>query len=126
LKAGEAVKVSFVPQLAPMTRGILAVCSGAAAGGVSERQLIEVLQGAYRGEPLVRVLGTGELPETKRLSGTNFAEVSARFDARTNTVLAFGAIDNLGKGAAGQALQNANLMLGFEETTALLEGGLAP
>lgn len=116
---GSEIKVGFVPHLAPMTRGILATCSAVAGPGVGQDALFDAYQSSYTGEPFVRVLEDGHLPETKRLSGTNFAEVTARFDTRTGRVVAFCAIDNLGKGAAGQALQNANLMFGFKETEGL-------
>ena len=115
--AGTEVRVSFVPHLAPMTRGLLASCVGRASG--SGEDPARVLSDAYRDEPFVRVLDSGALPQTKRLTGTNFAEVAVRSDERTGKVLAFAAIDNLGKGAAGQAIQNANLMLGLSESAGL-------
>jgi N-acetyl-gamma-glutamyl-phosphate reductase len=114
--AGTEVRVSFVPHLAPMTRGLLASCVAYASGSDKDPQA--VLSDTYRHEPFVRVLESG-LPSTKRLSGTNFAEVAVKTDERTGRVLAFAAIDNLGKGAAGQAIQNANLMLGLPETAGL-------
>lgn len=122
--AGKAVIVSFVPHLVPMNRGIfVTVAAQAAVSGDSER-LRKALAERYHAEPFVRVLEPPALPETKRLSGTNFAEVAVTADQRTGKVLAFAAIDNLGKGAAGQAIQNANLLLGLEETTGLLAEGL--
>lgn len=114
--AGSKVTVSFVPHLVPMTRGLLASCVANARD--TQADLTQILADAYDGEPFVRVLRDG-LPSTKRLTGTNHAEVAVRRDLRTGKVLAFGAIDNLGKGAAGQAIQNANLMFGFRETTGL-------
>lgn len=126
LLARDAVKVSFVPHLVPMNRGIFVTAAVPVRGHVTEEQLTHVLNERYRQEPFVRVLEPPALPETKRLSGSNFAEVAATFDARTGKVLAFAAIDNLGKGAAGQAVQNANLMLGLDETTGLLGQALTP
>ncbi len=123
---GSEIKVGFVPHLAPMTRGILATCSAVAGPGVDQAHLLDAYQASYTNEPFLRVLQDDHLPETKRLSGTNFAEVTARFDKRTGRVIAFCAIDNLGKGAAGQALQNANLMFGFEETEGLEALALVP
>lgn len=114
--AGTEVRVSFVPHLAPMTRGLLASCVGYASDSAKDPQA--VLSDAFRDEPFVRVLESG-LPSTKRLTGTNFAEVAVKTEQRTGRVLAFAAIDNLGKGAAGQAIQNANLMLGLPETAGL-------
>jgi N-acetyl-gamma-glutamyl-phosphate reductase len=124
--AGTGVVVSFVPHLVPVTRGLLATCSAPLAQEASTEDLIDVLADRYRGEPFVRVLGPHALPETRRVAGTNVAEVTARADARAGRAIALAAIDNLGKGAAGQAVQNANLMLGFEETTALDVAALLP
>jgi N-acetyl-gamma-glutamyl-phosphate reductase len=118
LAAGRETRVSFVPHLVPMNRGILASCAAQATAGTSQGDLRAVLFDAYRNEPFVRVLDD-DLPRTKRLSGTNGVEVAVRFDVRTGRVLAFAAIDNLGKGAAGQAVQNANLMFGLAEETGL-------
>jgi N-acetyl-gamma-glutamyl-phosphate reductase len=124
--AGSPVRVSFVPHLVPVTRGLLATCSAPLAGVATTEELLELFHHRYKEEPFIRVLGPGELPATKRVTGTNVAEVTVRADARTGRAIAMSAIDNLGKGAAGQAVQNANLMLGFDETTALDTAGLAP
>jgi N-acetyl-gamma-glutamyl-phosphate reductase len=125
LAAGKETRVSFVPHLVPMNRGILASCTGQATPGTSQGDLSAVLLEAYRDEPFVKVLDD-DLPRTKRLSGTNGAEVAVRFDDRTGRVLAFAAIDNLGKGAAGQAVQNANLMFGLPEGAGLADRPLYP
>lgn len=125
LAAGGRARVSFVPHLAPMTRGLLASCVSRAVPGTEEADLTAILADAYREEPFIRVLKDG-LPSTKRLSGTNLAEVAVRRDRRSGRVLAFGAVDNLGKGAAGQAVQNANLMLGLPETAGLAARPLVP
>lgn len=125
LAAGSDVSVSFVPHLVPMSRGILTTCVARAASGATDETLSEALSESYAGEPFVRVLESG-LPETRRLSGTNVAEVKAVLDERTGTVIAMAALDNLGKGAAGQAVQNMNLMLGIDETTGLTTAGLIP
>jgi N-acetyl-gamma-glutamyl-phosphate reductase len=124
--AGHEVVVSFVPHLVPMTRGLAVTCSAQAAPGVTTASLTAILEERYRDEPFVRVPAGGELPGTRRVTGTNVAEVAARLDERTGRVIAFGAVDNLGKGAAGQAVQNANLMLGFDERTALDVAALVP
>lgn len=121
--AGDVVVVSFVPHLVPVTRGLLATCSAPLTGPASTADLLDVLGHRYRAEPFVRVLGSQALPETRRVSGTNAAEVTARADERTGRAIAICAIDNLGKGAAGQAVQNANLMLGFEEAAGLETAG---
>jgi N-acetyl-gamma-glutamyl-phosphate reductase len=114
--AGTELRVTFVPHLAPMTRGLLASCVATLAD--RSKDPAAVLAAAYEHEPFVRLV-EGGLPQTKRLSGTNHAEVAATVDERTGRVLAFAAIDNLGKGAAGQAIQNVNLMLGLPETDGL-------
>jgi N-acetyl-gamma-glutamyl-phosphate reductase len=125
LASGHPTRVSFVPHLVPMNRGILASCAAQATPSTTQADLSAALAGAYRDEDFVRILD-GDLPRTKRLSGTNFAEVAVRFDARTGRVLAFAAIDNLGKGAAGQAVQNANLMFGLPEAAGLGDRPLLP
>jgi N-acetyl-gamma-glutamyl-phosphate reductase len=124
--AGSEVEITFVPHLVPMSRGLLVTCAARLTREVSSAELIEAMRERFRGEPFVRVLDKDVLPETKRLSGTNTAEVTARADPRTGVALAMAALDNLGKGAAGQAVQNANLMLGFGETTGLATQGLVP
>lgn len=124
--AGSQVVVSFVPHLVPVTRGLLATCSAPLTGPATTADLLAVLRDRYDTEPFIRVLGADRLPETRRVTGTNVAEVTVRVDARSGRAIAMAAIDNLGKGAAGQAVQNANLMLGFEETTALGTAGLLP
>ncbi|WP_395622671.1 N-acetyl-gamma-glutamyl-phosphate reductase [Sphingomonas daechungensis] len=113
--------VLFTPHLVPMTRGILATCNGEATGSGDP---LEALKAAYANEPFVHV--TDASPATKWVSGSNGVQVTARYDERTGRVLALSAIDNLGKGAAGQMVQCANLMLGLEETTGLTAIGVYP
>lgn len=116
---GAEITVTFVPHLIPMSRGLVASFVASPFGSTGDKDLTAVLSDAYREEPFVRVLEPPNLPETKRLTGTNLAEVAVRKDERTGRVLGFCAIDNLGKGAAGQAVQNANLMLGLPELAGL-------
>jgi N-acetyl-gamma-glutamyl-phosphate reductase len=116
--------VLFTPHLAPMTRGILATCYGTALRDLGKDEPLEVLRAAYADEPFVRV--SEEPPATKWVAGSNGAVVTARFDPRTRRVLALAAIDNLGKGAAGQMIQCANLMFGLEETAGLSSQGTFP
>lgn len=123
--AGAPVLVSFVPHLVPMTRGIIVTCVAEVAGGASQSALVETLRDAYQAEPFIEVLDS-TLPETKRLAGTNRAEVTVKKDDRTGKVIAIAALDNLGKGAAGQAVQNANVMLGLDETLGLRLTGMVP
>ena len=113
--------VLFTPHLAPMSRGILATCYSEATG---QADPLDVLRAAYAGEPFVHV--TAEPPATKWVSGSNGAQVTARHDERTGRVLGIAAIDNLGKGAAGQMIQCANLMLGLDETAGLSACGVYP
>ena len=113
--------VLFTPHLTAASRGILATCYARAIGPSDP---LAILRHAYRDEPFVHV---GETPpETKWATGSNAALLSARFDERTGTVVALAAIDNLGKGAAGQMIQCANLMLGLDETAGLTNMGVYP
>jgi N-acetyl-gamma-glutamyl-phosphate reductase len=109
-----------------MTRGILSTVYANVVGEPTEETLYDVLREAYADEPFVRVLPQGELPSTGRLRGTNFCEVALKLDERTRRVVVISALDNLGKGASGLAIQNANIMLDLEETTGLMGPGLFP
>ena len=114
----------FTPHLVPMSRGLLATCAASGATGCSDAAVAEVLRAFYADEPFVAVLGSP--PATKSVLGSNAAHVSARYDERTNTVVAMCAIDNLTKGASGGAVQAANVALGLDETAGLATIGLAP
>lgn len=122
--AGGPVTVLFTPHLAPMNRGILATCYARPTGDHDTEALLAVLHEAYDDEPFVVV--THGSPSTKATLGSNTAQVTVRRDPRTGWVLAIAAIDNLGKGASGQAVQCANLACGLEETTGLPEAGVYP
>ncbi|MBW0145347.1 N-acetyl-gamma-glutamyl-phosphate reductase [Sphingomicrobium clamense] len=111
----------FTPHLVPMDRGILVTCNAVAADNGDP---LEALKAAYADEPFVQVSDTP--PATKAVAGTNAVHVTARRCERTGRILAIGAIDNLGKGAAGQMIQCANLMLGLDETTGLTTAGVWP
>jgi N-acetyl-gamma-glutamyl-phosphate reductase len=114
-------EVLFTPHLMAASRGILATCYARATGPSDP---LEILRKAYAGEAFVHA---GETPpETKWATGSNAAFLSARYDERTGTVVALAAIDNLGKGAAGQMIQCANLMLGFDEGAGLSNIGIYP
>jgi N-acetyl-gamma-glutamyl-phosphate reductase len=114
-------QVLFTPHLVPMDRGLLVTAYGVVAGGGDP---LAALAEAYAGEPFVRV--SDEPPATKWVSGTNAAHLTARRCERTGTILAQCAIDNLGKGAAGQMIQCANLMLGLDEAAGLATAGMWP
>ncbi|MGB9345899.1 MAG: N-acetyl-gamma-glutamyl-phosphate reductase [Ilumatobacteraceae bacterium] len=114
----------FTPHLVPMSRGLLATCAATAAGGCTDAAVAGAMRAFYADEPFVAVLDAP--PATKSVLGSNAAHVSARFDARTNTVISMCAIDNLTKGASGGAVQAANVALGLDETAGLSTIGLAP
>ena len=110
-----AVKVAFVPHLAPLSRGMLTSLSFPLKKGTSQTDLQKEYETFYQGSPAVRVLGGEALPETKRVMGRHGAELAVRVDDWTGRALVIVAIDNLGKGAAGQAVQCFNLRHGFPE-----------
>jgi N-acetyl-gamma-glutamyl-phosphate reductase len=124
--AGESVTVSFTPVLAPMPRGILATCTARLASGADDARLRAALRAAYADEPFVHVLPPGRWPQTAATLGSNAAHLQGAADTHAGRAVVVAAIDNLGKGAAGQALQNANLALGLAETTGLTAVGVAP
>jgi N-acetyl-gamma-glutamyl-phosphate reductase len=125
--AGKDLRVLFTPHLLPMSRGILAcVYARPTDPGRPPIAYRDALAAAYAGEPFVQVLGPGALPDTAHVRGSNQAHVTAVFDPRTNLVLAMAAIDNLVKGASGQAVQCMNLALGLPETTGLEQLALFP
>jgi len=119
--------VSFTPMLAPMPRGILATCTGRLAGAEPTTPALRAaLAGAYAGEPFVHVLPDGRWPTTAATVGSNAVHLQAAADTHTGRAVVVAALDNLGKGAAGQAVQAANLMLGLPETAGLTAQGVAP
>jgi len=126
LAAGEPVTISFTPVLAPMPRGILATSTARLAEGVTTEVLHEALHAAYAGEPFVTVLPDGAWPQTGATLGANSVHLQVAADPHSGRAVVVSAIDNLVKGAAGQALQNANLALGLEETLGLTAIGVAP
>jgi N-acetyl-gamma-glutamyl-phosphate reductase len=119
--------VSFTPVLAPMPRGILATCTARlATPEITTAQLRSALAASYAGEPFVTLLPEGTWPATASVSGSNGVLLQVAADPRAGRAVAVAAIDNLGKGAAGQAIQDANLMLGLAETAGLTTIGVAP
>jgi N-acetyl-gamma-glutamyl-phosphate reductase len=124
--AGEPATLSFTPLLAPMSRGILSTCTARLASGVTTDDLRGALAAAYDGEPFVQLAADGSWPSTKSVAGSNSVLIQAAADGHAGRAVLTVAIDNLGKGAAGQALQNANLMLGLPETAGLGGIGVAP
>jgi N-acetyl-gamma-glutamyl-phosphate reductase len=127
LQATGARTLSMTPVLAPMARGILAtVTARPSSPGLQVEQVREVLQQAYAGEPFVHLLPAGRQPHTAATLGSNSVQLQAAVDLNSGRVILTSALDNLGKGAAGQAIQNANLMLGLDETAGLSANGVAP
>jgi N-acetyl-gamma-glutamyl-phosphate reductase len=120
--AKRPASLTFTPHLVPMTRGILATCYG--RGSVSTPQAIAAARRYYAGCPFVRIVE--QPPHTKWATGSNLAFISYAADPEAGVVIGLAAIDNLGKGAGGQAVQNANLMLGLPETAGLQGGPLWP
>ena len=121
------VRVSFTPVLAPMPRGILATCTARLASDeVTTASLRGAVAAAYDGEPFVTLLPEGHWPATASVAGSNGVHLQAAADQRAGRAIVVAAIDNLGKGAAGQAIQAANLMLGLPETAGLTAIGVAP
>ncbi len=121
------VRLTFTPHLLPMARGILSCVyarSTDSARAADDYQ--RALEEAYRGEPFVTVLPPDRLPDTAHVRGSNRAHVAVRYDARADRVIALSAIDNLVKGASGQAIQAMNLAQGWAETTGLEMTGMFP
>jgi len=116
--SGQKTTLLFTPHLTPMNRGILAVCYAKLTKEVSEEDLRALYRDFYKDEYFVR-LTEEVMPETKWVKGTNFCDIGIKIDPRTKRVIVIGAIDNLVKGAAGQAIQNMNLMFDLDEKTGL-------
>ena len=119
LGAKEQVTISFTPHLVPMNRGILVTAYAKVKEGITEEQLRKAYEDIYKDEYFIRLLEKGITPETKWVKGSNFVDINIALDERTNRVVIMGAMDNLVKGAAGQAVQNMNLIFGLEETEGL-------
>lgn len=117
--AGEKVITTFTPHLIPMNRGIHATIYGSLTSKKTTEELINIYEDFYDGEPFVRILEKGKFPATKYVSGSNYCDITVVVDERSNRAIVLSVIDNLVKGAAGQAVQNMNIMFGLDETTGL-------
>ena len=117
--SGEEVLINFTPHLVPMNRGILATSYAALKKKMSYEEVKAVYDKYYKDEYFVRVLEKDVYPETRWVEGSNFVDVNFKIDERTGRIIMMGAIDNVVKGAAGQAVQNMNIMFGLEENTGL-------
>jgi N-acetyl-gamma-glutamyl-phosphate reductase len=126
LAAGREVIVTFTPHLVPMNRGILSTIYVRTSGGRSVEDLHGILTTAYADEPFVHVLPFGEMPQTRHVRGSNMTFIGVAKDRIAGRAIIGSALDNLVKGAAGQAVQNMNLMLGFSEMTGLEQVALFP
>ena len=118
--SGEKVVINFTPHLVPMNRGILATEYASLKKDVTYEDVKAIYDKYYADEKFVRVLKENELPETKWVEGSNYVDINFKIDPRTNRIIMMGAIDNLVKGAAGQAVQNMNLMFGLDEAVGLI------
>ena len=117
--AGRQVTINFTPHLVPMNRGILATEYAKLKDGVTYEEVKAVYDEYYKEEKFIRVLDRGGYPETKWVEGSNYVDIGFEIDRRTGRIIMMGAIDNLVKGAAGQAVQNMNLMFGLKESEGL-------
>jgi len=117
--AGEEVMVSFTPHLIPQKRGILSTIYINLNDNYSTEELVNAYREFYKDEYFVRVLNPGELPETKHVAGSNFVDIGIVKDPRMNRAVVVSALDNIVKGAAGQAVQNMNILFGLDESTGL-------
>jgi N-acetyl-gamma-glutamyl-phosphate reductase len=126
LAAGSPVTINFSPHLAPMSRGELCTCYVRLAGKSTAADLRKALIKAYANSPFVRIVEEGAIPATQHVRGSNFCHIGVFADRIPGRAIVVSAIDNLVKGSAGQALQNFNLMYGFEETTGLEQLPLFP
>lgn len=117
--AGKPVTVTFSPHLVPMTRGIMCTTYATLTGERTDADFVELYRKFYEGRPFVRVRPVGQYPATKEVWGSNYCDIGFDVDERTGRVTIVSVIDNLVKGAAGQAIQNLNLMMGWDETLGL-------
>jgi N-acetyl-gamma-glutamyl-phosphate reductase len=123
---GKPVTINFTPHLVPMSRGELCTCYVRLSGKTAADDLRHALTGAYAGSPFIRVVEEGVVPATQHVRGSNFCHIGVFADRIPGRAIVVSAIDNLVKGSAGQALQNFNLMFGFEETLGLEQLPLFP
>lgn len=126
LLAGAETKISFTPHLLPVSRGILSTIYATLADGITEGMISDAYHGDYGEEKFIRLLEDGVFPATQHVRGSNYCDIGFKIDPRTNRLVVMSAIDNIVKGASGQAVQNMNIMSGFEENTGLLQAPLFP
>jgi len=119
-EARKPVSITFVPHLVPMTRGMLTTIYATPAASLQARDVTDCYAAAYSQRPFIRLCSQDRLPDTLFVRGTNYCDIGFKLDERNNRLILISAIDNLVKGAAGQAVQNMNIMMGFDETAGLL------
>jgi len=124
--AGQEITISFTPHLLPISRGILSTMYAELNGKTSLDAIRELYAAQYDSEPFVRLCGPGEVPATQHVRGSNCCDIGIQIDERTGRIIVLAAIDNIAKGASGQAVQNMNLMMGFSETTGLMGAPFFP
>ncbi|MBM15272.1 MAG: N-acetyl-gamma-glutamyl-phosphate reductase [Nitrospina sp.] len=124
--AGKPIKISFSPHLIPMNRGMLSTIYINLTNKLNDEHLTEHYEKFYGNEFFVRILDKGKFAKTQSVSGSNFCDIGIKLDNRVNRLVLTSAIDNLIKGASGQAIQNMNIMLGFEEKTGLQSPAIFP
>lgn len=124
--AGEEVRINFTPHLVPMNRGILITAYASLKKNVTYEEVKAIYDNYYKDETFVRVLDKDVPPETRWVEGSNYVDVNFKIDPRTKRIIMMGAMDNLVKGAAGQAVQNMNLMFGLPEATGLEQVPMFP
>ena len=117
---GAPVKLTFVPHLLPVNRGILATCYAKLQKEASLQEIRQAYEEQYGDDPFIRLLPEGRVADIKNVRYSNYCDISLHMDPRTNTFIAISAIDNMVKGAAGQAIQNMNLAFGLDETCGLM------
>jgi N-acetyl-gamma-glutamyl-phosphate reductase len=122
--AEKPAKISFTPILAPMPRGILSTITAKLTKSVSVEEVHSIYSNYFSADSFIDVLPLGQLPKTNSITGSNKAIMQVAVDEHTNRLVVSVAIDNLGKGAAGQAIQNANIICGLAETTGLINDGI--
>lgn len=120
------VKINFTPHLVPMNRGILTTSYASLKNNSTHEEIKLVYDKYYKDEKFIRVLNKDVFPQTRWVRGSNYLDINFKIDARTNRIIVIGAIDNLIKGAAGQAVQNMNIMFGLDEATGLMQVPMFP
>ncbi len=121
LLAGKKASITFTPHLLPISRGIMSTIYTEPVTSCNQKELQKLYEEKYGSEPFVRICPAGTVPALQHLRGSNYCDISIVTEERTGKIVILSAIDNIGKGSAGQAIQNMNLMLGFDETTGLMQ-----